>query len=121
MKSAVDDLENRRPVWGSVSELYLDTELQADDYERIANVLRSSPYSASELDHIMYNELYPLLIGNLWDVAGEWGAFDLDSLQDAILQRTARRWQVPSALIPGRSIMRGPWNTLRRMAMEFPT
>jgi len=121
MQNAVDDLENRRPVWDAVSELYLDTESQPDDYERIANVLRSSPYLASELDHIMYTELYPVLIANCWDVAGEWSAFDLDWLQDAILERAAQRFTVPPALFPGRSIVRGPWNTVRRMATEFPT
>ena len=98
-----------------MSEFYLDTELESDDHKRIANVLRSSPYSASELDQIMFGEVYPVLIANMWSVAGEWAGFDLDSLQDAILERLSRRWKYPAAFIPGRFLVRGQWRTVKQM------
>jgi hypothetical protein len=116
MKNPADDLDSRRPVWDAISEFYLDTELGADDLERIANVLRSSPYSEAELDHIMFGEVFPILIPNMWSVAGAWAGFDLDSLQAAILQRQNRRLKFPTAMIPGRSMVGDHWRTVKQMA-----
>lgn len=112
------DLENRRPVWDAMSEFYLDTELDADDLERIANVLRSSVYGEAELDLIMFDEVFPVLIPNLHSVAGEWAGYDLDSLEAAILERRNRRLKLPSAMIAGRSLVRGHWRTVKQLMME---
>jgi len=103
-------------VWDATSELYLDTEPESNDLERIADVLRSSPYTESELDHIMFGEVYPVLIPNMWSIAGEWAPFDLDWLERAILERLNRRLKLPIAMIPGRSMVRDHWRTVKRMA-----
>ena len=107
-------------MWDAISGFYLDTEPEVEDLERIANVLRSSPYSEAELDHIMFDEVFPVLICNMWSVAGVWTGFDLDSLQSAILKRKNRRLKFPIAMIPGRSIVRDHWRTVKQMVAENP-
>ena len=42
-----------------LSELYLDTELDDADYDRIAAVLLGSGYSRGQLEEILYRELHP--------------------------------------------------------------
>jgi hypothetical protein len=51
-------------VWDVLSELYLDTELDERDSERIAAVLLESGYSAGQLEEILYRELHPVLHTN---------------------------------------------------------
>ncbi|MGB7328823.1 MAG: hypothetical protein WBD31_28350 [Rubripirellula sp.] len=116
MKNSADDLESRRPVWEAMSELYLDTELDADDLNRIGRILRSSPYNEAELDCIMFDEVFPVLIPNMWGVAGQWAGFDLDWLQAAILQRQQRRLKIPNAMILGRWMVRDHWRTVKGIA-----
>lgn len=115
LKPPAIDLPDRRPVWDAVSELYLDTELTPDSWKRIADVLRDSPYSQSQLDEIMFHEVYPALISNLWSVAGEWSGFDLDALQASILKRCAQRWRLPLFLMPGRYLVRESWRSVKRL------
>ena len=98
-----------------MSELYLDTELNRQDHIRIADTLRSSPYSLGELDQIMFEEVYPVMIPNLWSVAGEWSGFDMPSLESAILARLARRVRVPGFLLPGRRLIRQPWERIKQL------
>ncbi|WP_176538975.1 hypothetical protein [Rhizobium sp. J15] len=43
------EVQRRLPVWHAMSDLFLDTELQARDYRRIAKVLAGSAYSRAEL------------------------------------------------------------------------
>ena len=112
------NLEQRRPVWSAISEFYRDTELDGNDLKRIAKILRSSPYSDAELDHIMFGEVFPVLIPNLRSVTGEWAGFDLDSLQSAVIERQNRRFKLPSALIAGRSLVRDQWRTVKQLMME---
>lgn len=115
MKNAAADLENRRPVWDAMSELFLDTELQHDDHERIAKALGNSPYSQIDLNRIMFREVYPVLINNLWSVAGEWDGFDSSALHAAILRRLALHIRLPSVCIPGRWLMQTDWRIVKGM------
>src|SRR5688500_1297338 len=69
-------IEERAPVWIALSELFLDTELQDDDRERIAKTLAASPYSEKKLEEILRFEVTPVLKANLRCVAGEWSGFD---------------------------------------------
>jgi hypothetical protein len=107
---AATDLERRRPVWNVLSELYLDTELDDRDHERIAAVLVASRYSAGQLEEILYRELHPVLHWNLLSVAGEWAGFDPDWLEEQILRRSRRRWRF--AVIAGKWMVRGEWAVL---------
>ena len=79
------DLTARRPVWVALSDLFLDTSLDATDLDRIATVLAASPYSLRELDDIFLWEVYPVLHWNLLSMAGEWAGFDGVWLEQQIL------------------------------------
>ena len=84
-------IEERLPVWEALSEFFLDTELDDAGYNRIADVLASSPYSISEMEGILRHEVYPVLIWNLRNVAGEWAGFDREWLREAIEPRLHKR------------------------------
>lgn len=66
------NLIERLPVWASLSELFLDTELDDYDFNRIANSLKNSPYQTDEIERILHDEVAPAFAGNLWSPAGEW-------------------------------------------------
>jgi hypothetical protein len=107
LPAADADLERRRTVWNALSELYLDTELDEHDRERIAAVLVASGYSARQLEEILYRELHPVLHGNLLSVAGEWAGFETKWLQEQILRRAHRR--AGFGVIPGKWMVRNEW------------
>jgi hypothetical protein len=82
---------DRLPVWEALSDFFLDTELQESDYQRISEVLASSPYSIQDIEDILRFEVYPVLIWNLRSVAGEWAGFDRAWLQEQIEPRLNKR------------------------------
>lgn len=86
MLAAASDLPNRRPVWQALSNIFLDTDVSADRAWRI-EVLSNSPYSVEELQHILLDEVYPILKYNLISVAGVWDGFDQIWLEEQILGR----------------------------------
>lgn len=81
------NIDQRKPVWNALSDLYLDTELDDLDFKRIAIVFVNSPYSLDEILTINKHEVYPLLVINLFNLAGVWEGFNEDSLVDSILSR----------------------------------
>ncbi len=88
---AEDDLRDRQPVWLALSELWLDTELDARDEARIAEVLIASPYDLTTLREIYLYELAPVLGANLLAPAGVWTGFDPEWLYDRARRRASRR------------------------------
>lgn len=66
-----DDLHARRPVWGALSDVYLDTDVD-DVYPHAARVLADSGYTLDELRDILCHEVHPVLHPNLLAVAGVW-------------------------------------------------
>ena len=89
-------VDERLPVWNALSELFLDTELQEDDHQRIARVLAASPYSEKKLDEILRFEVTPVLKWNLLSIAGEWAGFDEAWLREKLEPRIdARPWFRP--------------------------
>jgi len=60
----------------SLSEFYLDTELQELDFNYISSLLIASNYPLEELKKFDRYEVFPLLHSNLLSVAGEWAEFD---------------------------------------------
>ncbi|MBI5863626.1 MAG: hypothetical protein HZB38_03780 [Planctomycetes bacterium] len=93
-----DELPRRRPVWEARSDFFLDTELEDEALGKIAAFLRTSGYSAAQLEKILKAEVAPLLYGNLclWvTVAGVWNGFDVDWIEQRILagkHRWYQRW-----------------------------
>ena|SRR5688572_26660335 len=85
------EIERRRPVWDALSSFFLDTELDDEQHQSIAQVIVASGYSPSEIQHILWEEVYPVVESNLRNFAGEWAGFDLDWMQQQILSGLHRR------------------------------
>ena len=115
MKAATEDISQRRPVWEALSELFLDTELQLDDLQRLGSSLAASPYTLEEIEAILYDEVYPVCIWNLRCVAGEWAGFNGDALQEAILNNQRSFIRIPRWLQTGRWMVRGPWKNIKQV------
>ena len=80
------DVARRLPVWCALSELFLDTELQPEDYRWIAGVLRASAYSRDELRAIYEDEVSPIFIFNLLSVAGVWAGWREEDVREIMLR-----------------------------------
>lgn len=80
---STEDLEARRPVWGALSEFWLDTELSDATVSNIARRLAASPYSLTELEDIHRREVAPVVSTNALSIAGEWAGFDSAWLSEA--------------------------------------
>ena len=76
------EVPRRLPVWHALSDLFLDTELQPHDYERIATCLSKSGYSADELHRILLEEVTPAFDFNMFEIAGEWSSWT----EEAVLE-----------------------------------
>ncbi|WP_442505629.1 DUF7079 family protein [Novipirellula sp. SH528] len=118
MTPADQDIENRRPVWRALSDLFLDTELQDHDLSCIARSLAESPYTASEIETILFREVYPVCIANLTCVAGEWAGFDDAWLEASILKHARRRWTLANIVQLNRWMIRDDWNRVKVLYYE---
>lgn len=85
-----EEINRRKPIWLALSELWLDTELEADDLERIAKRMEQSSFSIHQLRHIYLEEVAPVLYLNLLSPAGEWVGFDEEWLCSSIVQSIHR-------------------------------
>lgn len=84
----------RSQVWEALSELYLDTDIDPAVLGRVAEALARSPYSLGELERILRYEVHPVLVSNLYSVAGVWSGFDRQWLAEAIGAYLRRPWPV---------------------------
>lgn len=91
MRATDPRIEARAPVWNALSELFLDTELQSEDHERIARVLAASPYSTTKLEEILRFEVTPVLKANLQSMVGEWNGFDETWMHEQMTPRIDTR------------------------------
>jgi hypothetical protein len=85
------ELERRKPVWTALSTLWLDTEIDAGDEERIAAVLAASGYPMALLEQIYLYEVASVVAGNLLTPAGAWQGFDETWLHAAARKRAENR------------------------------
>ena len=79
-----DELLRRRPVWEAMSDLFLDTETRWS-VPFVARRCAESGYDDEALERIFWAEVFPEAIGNLLQVAGEWGMLALD--EQALINR----------------------------------
>lgn len=89
------EIDRRLPVWHAFSDLFLDTELQADDYRGIAAALRASGYTPAELRAILADEVGPAFAFNLLDIAGEWSGWTEDSVREIMLRSLQSSARMP--------------------------
>lgn len=90
MALSEDEIEARMPLWCALSELFLDTQLQRQDYEAIAVAARAGGFSAEQVRDILEREVFPALVFNLMQVAGEWAGFDPAFVRERILLTLGR-------------------------------
>ncbi|MDC7995657.1 DUF7079 family protein [Altibacter sp. HG106] len=94
------DRSRRFPVWKALSQLYLDTKLQQDDYKQIGTILYSSGFTLAEIKAIHRYEVVPVVGTNLMSAAGVWTGFDDAWLQTQCTKayekrsRCAYRWRI---------------------------
>jgi hypothetical protein len=96
------EIDRRLPVWHGLSQLFLDTELQRQDYESIAGRLRASGYSMQELHRILQDEVAPAFAPNLASVAGEWAGWSENTVRDVVLRSLQQRDSLVRRILPMR-------------------
>lgn len=82
MQKLKEEIELRALIWEAISNFYLDTELQSDDYDYIAKILLQSNLTLDELKDIDLYEVFPSLQMNLLSIAGEWAGFEMNWLKE---------------------------------------
>ena len=102
-----------------LSELYLDTDVEADREWR-ARELADSPFPIERIERILAEEVHPVCRGNLWTVIGAWAGFDPSWLEASIERRTRSPLRWLHRFDPGRrSALRDPeWLATRRRVLE---
>lgn len=109
-------IEERMPVWSALSELFLDTELQPHDIERISNQLAESTYTTERIEEILRFEVTPPLKWNRMVVAGEWAFFDEDFLRERISPRIDRK---PLLRFPVIGFIQQDWRKIQARIKEI--
>lgn len=66
------NIEERLKIWRALSDLFLDTEIEDSTLKYIARTVSESEFSLSEVEDILWYEVYPVLESNLRGVAGVW-------------------------------------------------
>ena len=82
-----EDVKKRLPVWSILSETFLDTGLNGQDYDRIALELARSEFSVKTLEQIYKREVAPAFCSNMLNVAGEWRAWPDEFMKERVLQK----------------------------------
>lgn len=119
MKSTQAQIQERLPVWESLSEFFLDSELQAEDYGRIAKELATTNFSEYEIEEILICEVCPACRSNLLAPAGEWVAFDPEWLKKEIAPRIGKRMKLKFLFKLRHSWMYSRhWNKVRKLIAE---
>lgn len=71
-----DELARRKPLWSSMSDLFLDTETRwYPPY--VGHACVKSGFDDETLERVFWAEVFPLAIFNLHDIAGEWAMLEL--------------------------------------------
>lgn len=86
------DQAGRKSARLAIAELFLDTELDEEDFIRLSRILKQSKLSIDDLDAIYYDEIAPLLYGNLDSTAGVWEGFDADWLEAELIRHNQARF-----------------------------
>ncbi len=82
-----EQLAQRRPLWSAMSEFFLDTEVRWS-VPFVGKVCAESGLDDDPLSSIFWCEVFPLVISNLHDVAGEWAMLELP--EGALARRASR-------------------------------
>lgn len=86
-----EEIARRRPVWQSMSDLFLDTETRWY-VPSVARSCAESGYDDATLERIFWIEVFPETIHNALSACGEWRALDLN---EAALIGRAKAGRMP--------------------------
>lgn len=117
-RSPQDDLEQRRPVWDALSELFLDTQLSDADFTYLARVLAQSPYTDAQLAAIYQAEVEPVCESNVSMVPGYWSGFPDGWVEAAILSRGLDATRVLADLRATSKSIAWGWRGLQQRVLE---
>jgi hypothetical protein len=81
------EVARRLPVWIALSEVFLDTRLDALDYRFMASAIRAAGLSPAEARAIFYEDVAPAFAGNLRLVAGQWAGWPDEVVRERVLAR----------------------------------
>ncbi len=109
----------------AISELFLDTSLEEEDFVRLRDILAETKLPMDKLDSIYYEEIAPLLYGNLESTAGEWSGFAPEWLEHEISRRSSKGtigkipWLDKVWMYWVTRTTKKDWQKLRRMLLEI--
>ncbi len=78
-------ISRRLPAWCALAELFLDTELQPADYDRIVDALLAADLSVCSAERILLEEVAPAFMANILGIAGEWSGWREDFVKERVL------------------------------------
>ena len=112
----MSEKEERIEIWRALSDLFLDTEINEVNYQYIARIVSESSLSLTEIENILWHEVYPVLESNLRSVAGVWDGWSDEWLllhlnvcsepgaihgRSSIIKEIQRCWAHVVELLPG--------------------
>ena len=110
-----DEIARRLPVWEAFATLFLDVDPEVYR-EHVVGVMLESPYSREELWWILEQEVAPVFLGDLSQVAGDWIPWPAEYLRQRVLARAQRPSRVRRWLSWGRPFhdlyVDGQWHLL---------
>lgn len=80
------EIARRLPVWCALSDAFLDTELDAQAYRHMADVICAQGFAAAEAEAIFRKDVAPAFACNLWSVAGEWAGWPEATVRERVLE-----------------------------------
>ena len=89
------EIERRKPLWEDLSDLWNNTELFDYQLKYIAEKMRSSGHSLSELEKILYEEVAPVVYTNVFSYGGTWTGFESKWLYEGILKNLEKQDRNP--------------------------
>jgi len=109
-----EEIARRLPVWSTLSDTFLDTELDEQNYLNIAARISQAGYSKQELETIYRAEVEPAFSFNLLDVAGEWAGWPEELVLERVLasRKSAEKQARPRIVLPGH--VKSEWAKISR-------
>lgn len=88
-----EEIDRRVPVWRALSDLFLDTELDAADFTAIAETIRTAGFTADQAEEILQFDVTPVFWGNILATAGEWEPWSKSQVREMVCRRLRSRSQ----------------------------
>jgi hypothetical protein len=112
------DAPERSELWWRLSEFYLNEQMTPENLSYIAARCADSKYSSAELDVIMFREVYPAFIQNVWAPLGQ----ELPWPKEVVVARVGK-FRHPPTYVRWWTLQfffaRRDWTSLKRQVVEL--